>query len=335
MLLAALAAAVALPQQANAEGVSGWTEAVVSVRNPEETGRIFREVGGWKAVARGKVARAELDYWKLPAKATARFVKYCAPQAQIGCVRFVRFAGVAQRPIRLAARPWDTGGIFSLMMRSNNVREAFSRAIAMGWSAETEPYHFGFGGSDLYNVVLSNAEGLNLALYERVSPPFDEYPLTRMSRAFNSMRMVRDQRASVAFYKKLGFSAAFDSDYIDPKPTVNNFSIPANYADKVTRRASAMHPVPTDMGRVEVMQFVGLEGKDVSEFASPPNLGIVSLRFPVTGLAAYRQKLSAKGIAIAYEGRRVPVGGLGTIDLFAIRDPDGNITEFYEKSARD
>lgn len=333
-MLLALLAATALPQQVNAEGVAGWSEAVVSVRNPEETARLFREVGGWREVARGKVARSELDYWKLPAKASARFVRYCAPQVEIGCVRFVRFSGVAQRPIRLAARPWDTGGIFSLMMRSSDVKQAFARAIDMGWSAETEPFRFEFGGSDLYNVVLSNAEGLNLALYERVSPAFDEYPLSLMSRGFNSMRMVRDQRASVRFYKKLGFSQAFDSDYIDPKPAVNNFSIPINYADKIPRRASAMHPVPSGVGRIEVMQFVGLEGKDVSAFASPPNLGVVSLRFPVKGLAAYREALAGKGIAIAYEGKRIAVGGLGTVNLFAVRDPDGNISEFYENTAK-
>lgn len=331
MLIAALAiAASAASPPVNADGVGEWTEAVVSTRDPAAVSRLFVEVGGWRQVARGKVARAELDYWKLDATVSASFLKICAPQATIGCIRFVRFAGVAQRPIRLAARPWDTGGIFSLMLRSTDVRATFDRAIAMGWSAETEPYHFEFGGSDLYNVVLSNAEGLNLALYQRVTPAFTEYPLTPLSRAFNSMRMVRDQPAAVAFYTRLGFTKAFDTAYIDPRPVVNNFSIPVNFADKIARRAAAMHPVESGSGRVELMQFEGFKGKDVAAFASPPNLGVLSVRFPVRDLAAYRALFATRGVQVDYAATKVAVGGLGTIDLFAVRDPDGNLTEFYQ-----
>jgi catechol 2,3-dioxygenase-like lactoylglutathione lyase family enzyme len=332
MLIAVALAAAASPAT-NDRGVAGWSEAVVSVRDLERTASLFRDLGGWRDVARGKVDRAELAYWKLPASATATFLKICAVGVDAGCIRFVRFAGVAQRPIRLAARPWDTGGIFSLMLRSTDVRTTFARAIERGWTAETEPYRFDFNGSALWNVVLSNAEGLNIALYERMTPPFTDYPLTAMSRAFNSMRMVRDQRASVAYYAKLGFSQAFDSDYIDTKPGPNNFSIPENYADKITRRASAMHPVKAGTGRVELMQFVGLTGKDVSAFAAPPNLGVVSLRFPVRDLAAYRASLDTGGVPIAYQASDVKIVGLGTADLIAVRDPDGNITEFYQLRA--
>lgn len=307
-----------------------WTEAVVSVADPEQASRLFREVGGWRVVARGPVARAELAYWQLPPAATARFLKLCAPGADDGCIRFVRFAGVAQRPIRLAARPWDTGGIFSLMIRTTSVRRVFDRAIAMGWWAETEPYDFSFGGSTLHNVVLTGPHGINVALYERETPPFTEYPVGLMARAFNSMRMVRDQRASVAYYRdRLGFGQAFDSDYRDPAPGPTNFSIPHNLAPTIARRASAMHPVASGRGRVELMQFVGFTGKDVAAFARAPNLGILSVRYPVEGLADYRALLTARGVEPIQSGRAVPVAGLGMVDLFAVRDPDGNLTEFY------
>lgn len=78
------------------------------------------------------------------------------------------------------------------------------------------------------------------------------------------------------------------------------------------------------------MQIDGFEGSDLSQFAQPQNLGIVSVRFPVVGLAAYRTKLEAKGVAITYEGKRVAIAGIGTVDLFAVREPDGGISEFYE-----
>ena len=116
-LAAAAAAGPAWAGTASDHGVAPWSEAVVSVANIPSATRLFREVGGWRIVQRGKVDRSELDYWRLPAEARATFERLCAPQAENGCIRFVRFTGVAQRPIRPAGRPWDTGGIFSIMIR--------------------------------------------------------------------------------------------------------------------------------------------------------------------------------------------------------------------------
>ncbi len=332
VLSAALLAAG--PSGATTVTIGPWTEAVVSVRDPVGAARLFEEVGQWTVSAAGKIARSELDYWHLPATATGTFLRICAPQAATGCIRFVRFDGVAQRPIRLAARPWDTGGIFSVMVRSSDAQAVFDRAIALGWWAESEPIAFVFKGSDLRNVVLTGPDGINLALYQRVSPPFTDYPVGLISKGFNSMRMVRDQRASVAFYRdKLGFAAAFDADYVDPQPLSSNFSLPRNLTTTVVRRAAALSPGTGEIGRVEVMQFVGLDGKDASSSASAPNLGILSIRYPVADLTAYAKTVHDKGVTPVYTGTAIPIGGLGQVDAFAVRDPDGNITEFFAPAA--
>lgn len=319
-------AAAATPQPFE---VSPWTEAVVSVRAPEQAARLFLQAGGWRVIAKGRLTTGELAHWRLPTGAGGRYLRVCAPAVATGCIRFVAFSGVAQRPIRLAARGWDTGGIFSVMVRSDNVRALFDSAIGLGWWAESEPIAFDFGGSALRNVVLQGPDGFNLAVYERTSPPFTAFPVGRISQAFNSMRMVRDQRASVAFYKNLGFKPVFDSDYLDPKPQENNFSLPQNLTTIVVRRASALQPVDGETGRVEVMQFVDLTGKDAAPFAHAANLGILSVRYPVRGLNAYRAQLVAKGIAVTEIGAAT-VGGLGRVAVFAVTDPDGAVTEFYE-----
>jgi catechol 2,3-dioxygenase-like lactoylglutathione lyase family enzyme len=317
---------------AAAQGVAPWSEAVVSVTDISAATRLFREVGGWQRSHAGKVARAELAYWRLPATARATFERWCAPATGTGCIRFVRFSGVAQRPIRLATRAWDTGGIFSIMVRSDNVPALFDAAIARGWWAESAPIRFTFGASDLRNVVLTGPHGINLAVYQRVSPPFTAFPVGRISQAFNSMRMVKNRPAARAFYEhKLGFAVLFDSNNEPAEPAPSNFGIPLNLTPQVKRAAAALQPVPgLETGRVEVMQIEGFTGGDVSGHASPPNLGILSVRYPVRGLAAYRILLEARGVAIAYAASAVPIGGIGRADLIAVRDPDGNITEFYE-----
>lgn len=328
----ALAAAL-LPLPALAQGVRPWSEAVVSVENIAQSTRLFREAGGWRTTHKGKVARSELDYWDLPDTAKASFERLCAPGVDTGCIRFIRFASVPQRPVRLAARAWDTGGIFSVMVRSDNVPALFEQAVALGWWAESQPIRFTFGASDLRNVVLTGPHGINIAVYERISPPFTTFPVGRMSQAFNSMRMVRDRAASRAFYEqKLGFSVLFDSNNEPEAPTPSNFGIPLNYTPSIKRGAAALQPQPGETGRVEVMQIEGFTGLDSAPHASPPNLGILSVRYPVTDLAAYRAKLVERRVPIVYEAENVVVSGIGEVHLLAVRDPDGNITEFYERT---
>ncbi|GAB4473014.1 MAG: hypothetical protein OHK0018_03100 [Erythrobacter tepidarius] len=137
IIIAALALTVsaALPAKANtpasALGVGPWTEVVVSVADLDASAAWLVEDGGWRAIARGEVSRTELAYWGLSDEVTALFLKICAPHADRGCIRYVRFDGATgQRPIRLAARPWDTGGIFSIMLRSDDVQAMFDAAIA-------------------------------------------------------------------------------------------------------------------------------------------------------------------------------------------------------------
>lgn len=318
-------------QDAASHGVEPWSEAVVSVTRFEPATRLFRVAGAWELRRSGQMARAELDYWRLPREASGRFELWCAPRAATGCIRFVRFAGVEQEPIRPAARAWDTGGIYSVMVRSNDVEALYDQALRLGWWAESPPIRFRFGTSDLRNVVLQGPHGINLAVYERISPAFTAFPVGRISQAFNAMRMVRDKPRARAFYERqLGFAVLFDSNAEPAEPAWSNFGIPFNYTPLVKRSAAALQPrLPGETGRVEVMQIEGFTGRDLSHRASPPNLGIISLRYPVRDLAAYRAMLERRGLAIAYAASEVPVAELGTLEIFAVRDPDGSLTEFY------
>jgi catechol 2,3-dioxygenase-like lactoylglutathione lyase family enzyme len=315
-------------------GVQPWTEAVISVSDPAPFTRLLNSAGGWREVAAGTVSRAEIAYWRLPVSASGRFTLWCAPGVTTGCLRFVVFKGVAQRPIRLAARAWDPGGIYSVMVRTDDIDGLFDAAIKAGWWAESPPIRFDFLGSKLANVVLTGPHGVNIAAYQRFSPPFTAFPLGRVSQAFNSMRMVADRAAARDFYAgKLGFGIVFDGDgtnAIGTQPEPSNFGIPLNYTLKALRAAAALNPVPGETGRVEMMQITEFTGIPQGAHARAPNLGILSVRYRVKDLAGYRAALARAGVTPVQQGSAVPVKGLGTVDLFAVADPDGNLTEFAD-----
>ncbi len=334
ILSAGLLASAAMAQEAADFDVQPWTEAVVSVAEFEPATKLFRQAGNWRLVLSGEVARSELSYWQLPEQATGTFERWCAPKSDTGCIRFIRFDGVEQQPIRPAARAWDTGGIYSIMVRSDNVPELYNQALELGWWAESPPIRFQFGSSDLRNVVLTGPHGINLAVYERVTPDFTAFPVGRISQGFNSMRMVRDRPVARDFYTEvLGFGILFDSTAEPSEPAFSNFGIPYNLTPEIKRAAAALQPaLPGETGRVEVMQITGFTGRDHSQRASPPNLGIISVRYPVGDLGGYREMIADRGVQIAYETQDVSILGLGSTNAFAVRDPDGNLTEFYGDS---
>jgi catechol 2,3-dioxygenase-like lactoylglutathione lyase family enzyme len=147
--------------------------------------------------------------------------------------------------------------------------------------------------------------------------------------------MVKDQPRSLAWYRDLlGLEVLFDAPFTDPEARVNNFSVPANLATTLVRRAAVVQPVlPGEAGRIEVMQFEGFTGRDLSAHASLPNLGIISVRYPVRDLEGYLAMLEAASIVPEMEASGITIEGLrgsgAAVHIAAVRDPDGNLTEFY------
>ena len=78
------------------------------------------------------------------------------------------------------------------------------------------------------------------------------------------------------------------------------------------------------------MQIEGFTGLDVSSEAQLPNLGIISVRYQVRDLDGYRRQIEERNVKIAYSGAGIRLGVIGEVNIFAVRDPDGNLTEFFE-----
>ncbi len=308
-----------------------WQEALLSVRDLDNAARLFIEVGGFETVHRGPVDTSELRYWGLDAAVRAEHLLLRAPGSRQGWLRFVRFDGAEQRPIRVGARAWDTGGYFSLMMRAKDLDVVYADALRLGWMSESEPVRFNFPPSQLANVVLKGPDGINIALYERLSPPLDAFwQFERLSQPFNAMQMVADMAPAEAFFTGLlGMSPFWTGDFLDPEPGPNNFGLPQNLTTEIPRRTRILSAVPGETGRLELMEFVGLAGRDLAARAAPPNLGILSVRYEVSDAEdAYARFIAAGGEAWR-EPASFMLAPYGEIRTFAVRAPDGAIVELW------
>ncbi len=317
----------------------GWKEAVVSVHDLHFWGEVAQHDLAWTLGHRGAVARDQLKAWGLPDHVSAEEALYhCGDEAQ-GFVRFVAFKGAKQERIRAGAMPWDTGGIFSLMLRARNLVTVKDSLLDRGFTMVADPVTFDYNGQILTNIIFRGPDGVSFGVYERVNPPLTGWGhVRRFSQPFNCMQIVRNRDATRNFHRDvLGFGAFVDNDARNPTPSDSNFGFPKNLTTQYTTKAAIMHPrgkldaKERDNGRVELIEWDGFEGRDLSARAVAPNLGALMLRWCVADAAAACQAIAAKGIEIYRPATMVIVEPYGTLTTFSIRTPDGVIYELISR----
>ena len=149
----------------------GFKEAVISVRDLKLWRDLCSRSFGWDECHQGESAPAQIRQWGLDDSVSAtEAVFHCGDEPQ-GFVRLVQFAGRAQVPMRAGAMPWDTGGLFSLMVRSRDATGFAEHMMDRGWTAVTDAVTFDYNGQVLTNVILRGPDGICLGVYQRVDPP--------------------------------------------------------------------------------------------------------------------------------------------------------------------
>lgn len=320
----ALAGLLAAPAFAAAPPAIGpWREAVAIVADLDAAGRFWREVAGWRGGPVRRLDPASAAFFGATG-APGRSRLWTAPdRPDAGAVRLVEIAG-ATAVGRSNAMPWDTGGIFSVMARTQDTPRDLAAALRLGWTAFNDPYAFTFGPVRLRNAVIRSPDQANVAVYERVAPRRTDVPERGLSHAWNAMISVRNVGAARAWFEALGFAVIDQGRFVDPEPRLNNFAIPENLAPEVGRPYAILAPAGADpaLGRVELMGFDGLKGRDLSGQARAPNRGWALLAFPVRDLGVVRARAAAAGIAPVREGP-APVLNWARGEVLAYRSPDG------------
>jgi len=310
-----------------------WQEAVISVSDLDRTAAFFIEVGGYAVRWRGAVHRSALDHWQLPTQVSGQAMLLAPPWAEDGHVRLIQFSGAEQEPTRPGARPWDTGCYFSLMLRGKNLDERYLQAVKLGWWTESEVIAVDFSTSKLKTVIFKGPDGINVAVYERLSPPLDAYwpEFERFTQAFNNMQTVRDRDATFDFFEQvLGLSAFYKGQpSVADQPAYSNFSIPTQLTTTSRQLAGIMYPTPGEVGRMEFIEFMDLKGRDYSDRCLPPNLGILSIRYPVADAATAARLIKDRGGALLFNPEPITVAPHGEQSSLAIQSPDGAMIEFF------
>ena len=317
----------------------GWKEAVTLVSDLDQWCTLADRVCGWTLAHRGPIDQRLLKMWGLASSATGtEALFHCGDEAQ-GFVRFINLEGVDnQQRIRAGAMPWDTGGILSLMVRSKDLQAVFRTALDFGCTAVADPLSFEYNGLTLANVILRGPDGVSFGMYERVDPPLEGWPhISRMSQPFNCMQIVRSRDITRNFHRDaLGFSPFVDNNTRNTEPKDSNFGFPRNLTTEVETKAAIMHPrgIPgakeRENGRVELIEWNGLEVRDLADRAMPPHLGHIGLRWAVSDAHAAAKRITAAGYKLQADVQPINLRPYGDVQMCSVRTPDGVLYELFQ-----
>jgi len=310
----------------------GFQEVVFSVTNMETAIDFYGKATGWELIYKGVAATSLNPFWELSTECEIEEALFQNPGDREGFLRLVKFKNVAQQQIRSSGRPWDTGGIFDINLRAQNLQVSFNEFQAFGWNAYSDPIRYQFGKFDVEEVVMQGPDGIAIAMMQRHAPTLEGYPnLKVLSHVFNSTHISKDiEKAKNFFIDQLGFKIYMQFNSIDRKAGPNVLGIPQNINDDIELPVFIVHPDGVNFGSVEFIQLKGLDGHDFSALAKPPNLGILMLRFPVKDAEKYSKEIQGRGVSLHRPITELEIQPYGKVKSFAVLSPDGVWLEFLE-----
>lgn len=277
---------------------NGFEEAVGIVADARQSARRICSATGYQVVWDGLMPSAAKTLLGFDPMAKVTEVLIAHPDAKRGAIRLVDGSGTPASLLRDGAQAWDHGGIFDINIRAfddlDRVHGAFSRA---GFHSPAPVTDWDFGSLAVREVVERDADGICIAVMQRVHPPLEGYAgiSGETSWVFNSTQIVQDfDAARRLFVEGLGWLPVQETDgFAAGLDGANCMGFPPGLASRIPMRIGIYHPHGRMEGSVEIIVF-DCGGRDFSA-NRPPMRGWAGLRFAVSDMDGLAGRLAIAG----------------------------------------
>jgi catechol 2,3-dioxygenase-like lactoylglutathione lyase family enzyme len=285
---------------------NGFQEAVAIVADVDSSSARLQRALHYVERHRGPVPSAALEMMGLAGR-SAHEVLLAHPDSERGAIRLIALDGETPPKMRDGAQAWDPGGIFDINLRALQGIEPLHSALSLeGFLSPAPITSWDFGPLAVREVVEADADGVVVALMERVHPPLTGYEGIGgpASWVFNSTQIVPDFEGARRFYlETLGWQVVQETKLEHPGGR-NCMGLPLGLAEGIEAMVGIYHPHGRMEGSVEIIAF-DCGGIDFSE--APAGRGWIALRFAVSDLAALLAKaesgkcIASKAVEIDWE----------------------------------
>lgn len=321
--------------------------------------RFYGDLLGMEAIAEFEMpGRLIEQLWQVPTRVSARGLllqkfhhlshggETEKTPVGTGLLRLIEFQPVSE-PMRNGARPWDYG-FFDLNFHVRDIEACYRQLTEAGFKAVSEPLPFRLPGPrpvTFKEVHIHAPDGVVVALVEEVAEKSsagdtvasekvvadDQRPATsgfEYSEARTLGIVVPDARQALSFWRDLlGLRAIFDVE-LGGQQLEQMLGLP----EGTTFRMVLLRP-RRGMTGPALLEFHGLEGRDIRQRAKPPHAGLLQISFRVDAqheLYELYRKLQASNVEILCPPTELQYAPLMGTWVMTALSPEGILLEFFK-----
>lgn len=279
---------------------NGFEEATAIVLDVDASIARLTAVFGYRTIWRGRAAPATLALMGVDPGWPAEEALIGDPAQGRGHIRLFGFPGRDTGVMRDGAQPWDSGGLFDINIRALSAIAPIHAAMTRnGFCAFGPLTAWEFGSLSVKEVVSRDADGLAIAVMERIAPPLEGYDDASgaCSYVFNATQVVPDFEAARAFYvDALGWRVVQESTWAHESGD-NCIGLPLDVARVRDLKVGIYQANGLNEGSVEILEYTA-ESLHFCN-AAPPARGWAALRFPLTDVEGFLSAAAAGGCTIS------------------------------------
>jgi len=260
----------------------------------------------------------------LPPDAIAAQLLVRTPKARSGWLHFVQFAAPAA-PVRADSQPTDLCPK-NIDVNCLDMPARYAELAAAGYRFRSAISDYEVAGMQAREVQMPAHDELNVVLIE-----VDDWPVQLSAQQYGAVTSfvatVPDTAAEAEFYRALlGLDELL----------VHRITGPAIEKVVGLPAGSALHMRllgdPDEVyGRVELIAYEQMAGRNLYPRAIPPALGILGCRFRCDDLSQLRDRAARLGIPVTECGTYELI--FGRVELIRLSSPAGLVLEIFERAS--
>ena len=254
--------------------------------------------------------------WKLPADQIVAQLLLATPGAESGHLHFVQFREPAPA-VRAAAAPTDLGAK-NLDANCTDMPLLVKQLKSAGYKFRSAIGEYEIDGIRAREVQMPVHDSLNVVLIEVLGDGFEVACSDKGYAALTSfVVIVPDVASERQFYQTLFGMQAI----LAHKLSGQAIEVAAGLPKGTVLDLHLLGDTGSLFGRMELIEYVGVDGADCFANANPPATGILRCGFRVADADAFAARARTAGYQ---PGRRLPVNALfGAGEIIELRSPAG------------
>jgi catechol 2,3-dioxygenase-like lactoylglutathione lyase family enzyme len=244
--------------------------------------------------------------WNIPAEQIIEQLLLATPGATTGLLHFVQFRDPAPA-VREGAAPTDLGAK-NLDANCTGMPELVEQLMAAGYTFRSAIGEYELDDIRAREVQMPTHDALNVVLIEVLSDGFEvEYTRQGYAALTSFVVIVPDVDKEVQFYQQL-FGM---QDILTHKLSGPAIEMAAGLPAGTVLDLHLLGEPDNLLGRMELIEYVGVQGDNRFANAVPPSTGILRCGFKVDGAAEFAARAAAQGVELINQTKIDAIFGAG------------------------